>query len=254
MFGRNRCSLFLTFLLASLGVTLIAQSQKLPVKPIKPNQIKPLQPAQAKGVSKPEIKSITIEDNGFELNWLVTIENKGNASSTGHEDLYVYRAPSSGNNLLFANSAPIQVIEPGNSVSLRVTLNPDPAVANYTLKVVIQDKDLYVKPYGLGLPSASIELNQTNNAGGSHWTTKIRNTWVFSLRELKVQIFKKNPSSSAWESIEEKTIGPLACGVSIQSTGVWDPGVNQYKAVVMMRRIHTEPWVQLASQIVTATP
>lgn len=245
----NQLPLITAVALMGAGPALLSQAAKAPVKPIPvPQHPSVLMKKQA----KLEIKTISVEANGMELSFLASVENKGEAPSTGQEELYVFRLPPSGGAPLFANSIPISAIAAGATAVQRITWNPDPSTGTYLLKVVAQGKDVHVKSTAMAIPTAAVELNQVSDSSGSNWVAKVRNTWVYGLRELRLQISRKMPSTAAWEIVGEKMVGPIAFGASVQSAGKWDPGISQYKATVLMRRTPNEPWKELATQTATA--
>lgn len=238
--------------IALMGVcpVLLSQTAKAPTKPIQvPQHLSVL----VKKHAKLEIKTVNVEANGTELSFLASVENKGDAPSTGQEELYVFRLPLNGGAPIFANSIPILPIAAGTTAVQRISWNPDPSTGSFLLKVVFQGKDVHVKSTGIAIPTAAVELNQVSDPSGIRWAAKIRNTWIYGLRELKLQISRKIPSTAAWEIVGEQIVGPIAFGASVQSTGKWDPGISQYKATVLMRRIHNEAWKELATQTATAT-
>jgi hypothetical protein len=243
-------SLFLPWVLITT-VTLSGQTLKRPIKTIKPLKPITIQPAPETSTVKPEIQTVSIEDTGFDLAWIVVIENKGTTPTPSGMTLEIAR---DGNPPLIAGSVGVPILGPGAKTSVLATLNPDPRVTNYTFTCASTGKRYQGVSYGLGIPTAAVELLPLKDASGSQWTARVQNSWIFTLTELKVQVFRKNPSTAAWESVHEKIVGPLPIGTSAQTSGAWDPGVTQYKAVVLMRRVSAEPWVELSSNIGNALP
>lgn len=243
-----------SFLLSMLLVTVSAlsgQITKRPLKLIRPLKPIKIQPAQTTSAAKPEIQAVSIEDTGFDLTWLVVVENKGSAATPADMFMMVTRTA---NPPLNAGSTAVPVIAPGQTASIRATFNPDPRIGDYSFRCEAKGILYQGKAYGLGLPTVSVELAPVQGTSGSQWTVRVQNTWTYTLGELRVQVFRKHPNTSAWESVDEKVLGPLASGVSAQMAGAWDPAVAQYKAVVLMRRIPAEPWVELTAGTGNALP
>jgi hypothetical protein len=243
-------SILLPLMLIST-VPLTGQIIKRPIKTIKPLKANKIQAAPETSTVRPEIQSVSVEDSGFDLTWLVVIENKGTTPTPSDMSLDVARES---NPSVTAGGARVPVLGPGGTASLRLTLNPDPRIGQYTFSCASAGKRYQGVGYSLSIPTATIELMPTKDASGSQWTARVQNSWVFTLSELKVQVFRKNPSTSAWESVHEKIVGPLPIGTSAQTTGAWDPTVAQYKAVVLMRRVSAEPWVELATITKSVNP
>jgi len=243
-------SILLPLMLIST-VTLSGQIIKRPIQTIRPLKANKIQPTPETSTVRPEIQSVSVEDSGFDLTWLVVIQNKGTAPTPSDMSLDVAR---DSNPPLAAGGGRVPVLGPGGTTSMRLTLNPDPRISNYTFSCASTGKHYQGVSYGLGLPTATIELTPTKDASGPQWTARVQNSWVFTLSELKGQVFRKKPSTSAWESVHEKIVGPLPIGTSAQTTGAWDPTVAQYKAVVLMRRVSAEPWVELATITNSANP
>ncbi len=120
---------------------------------------------------------------------------------------------------LNAGSTAVPVLAPGQTASVRATYNPDPRISDYGFRCEAKGITFQGKTYGIVLPTVSVELVPAQGTSGSQWTARVQNTWAYTLGELKVQVFRKHPTTSAWESVDEKTLGPLATGVSAQTTG-----------------------------------
>ena len=200
-------------------------------------------------VSKPIIKNAKIEDVGAGLSWLVTIENKGSEPTTGTENLEFYRNPSGGDSAqLPAGSVSVPPIPAGQSKEVFATLNPDPKTGNYTIKLVNKGKVLQSRPYGLGTPTmemAEVKVGDDKLV----WEAVIKNTWLYTLGDIKVQAFKKAVSQKKWEELGESHIDFLRGRTSATIKGKGNSaGADEFKVAVFLRRVKAEPWVEMASK------
>jgi hypothetical protein len=202
-------------------------------------------------VPKPVIKNVLVDDLGVStLTWRVVIENTGNAPTTGTDNLEFYRNPGSGNPPeLSAGSVSVPVIQAGETKDVSATLNPDPQNGNYTIKLVdSKGKVLQARPYGLGIPTMVIEdvkIAQDKSA----WETVVRNTWLFTVGDIKVQGFKKATSGKVWEAVGESTISLLKGNNSLTVKAKANlAGADEFKVAVCLRRIKSEPYVEIISK------
>ena len=193
-----------------------------------------------------------MEEIGVGLNWRVIVENTGNAPTTGTEVLEFSRNPGSGNpSELQAGSVGIPVIAAGQTKEVFATLNPDPQISNYTIKLVNKGKVLQERPYGLGTPT--MEVGEIKVADGQlGWEAVIKNTWIYTVGDIKVQGFKKSASQKEWEPVGESHIDFLRGRTSSTVKGKGNlAGADEFKVAVFLRRIKSEPYVEMASKTVT---
>jgi hypothetical protein len=203
-------------------------------------------------VAKPMIKNVKIEDVGAGLSWLVTIENTGNAPTTGAEAVEFYRNPSGGNpSELNAGSVGIPIIAAGQSKEVFATLNPDPKISNYTLKLTSKGKVLQQRPYGLGIPTMEVGEIKVGDDKLA-WEAVIKNTWIYTVGDIKVQAFKKSASQKEWEPLGESHIDFLRGRTSSTVKGKGNAaGADEFKVGVFLRRVKAEPYVEMASKTLT---
>jgi hypothetical protein len=203
-------------------------------------------------VAKPVIKKVDIEDVGAHLSWLITIENKGGAPTTGADTVEIYRNPDSGNPPeLMSASTGVPIIAAGETKVASITLNPDPKIGNYTLKLVNKGKVIHARPYGLGIPTMEVGEVKVGN-DKLNWEAVIKNTWIYTLGDIKVQAFKKAASQKKWEDLGESHIDFLRGRTSATINGKGgSTGADEFKVAVFLRRIKSEPYVEMASKTLT---
>jgi hypothetical protein len=247
-----RKTLFCSFLLLSIFILSysFALAQKSGSSPAKSAPSRAAIPEKGLAIPKPIIKNVLVDDAGTSLNWRVIVENTGNAPTTGTDNLEFYRNPSSGNPPeLSAGSVSIPVIQAGETKDISATLNPDPQNGNYAIKLVNnKGQVLQARPYGLGIPTMVIEDVKIAE-DKSAWETAIKNTWLFTVGDIKVQGFKKATSGKVWEAVGESTISILKGNTSstVKVKGNLS-GADEFKVAVYLRRIKSEPYVEIVSK------
>jgi hypothetical protein len=251
-----RKSLFCAILLLSVFIISYsyAQTEKIEICAAKAGSSRSPSPESVKNVSiaKPVIKNVKIEDVGAGLSWIVIIENSGNAPTSGEEGLAFYRNPGSGNpSELQAGSVGVPVIAAGQTKEVFATLNPDPQTGNYTIKLVHKGKVLQERPYGLGTPTMEVGEIKVGDDKLA-WEALIKNTWIYTVGDIKVQAFKKSASQKKWEALGEAHIDFLRGRTSTTVKGKGNSaGADEFRVAVFLRRIKSEPYVEMASKTVT---
>jgi hypothetical protein len=235
-----RKTLFCSFLLLSAFILpssfALAQKSGSSTPKSAPSNVAIPESIKDLAVPKTVIKNVLVDDIGVSsLSWRVVIENTGNAPTTGTDNLEFYRNPGSGNPPeLSAGSVSVPVIQAGETKDISATLNPG--------------KVLQSRPYGLGIPAMVIEdvkIAQDKSA----WETVVRNTWLFTVGDIKVQGFKKATSGKVWEAAGESTISLLKGNTSVTVKAKANlAGADEFKVVVYLRRIKSEPYVEIASK------
>jgi hypothetical protein len=249
-----RKTLFCSFLLLSAFIIshsfALAQKSGSSAPKSSPSGVTIPESIKDLAVPKPVIKNVLVDDTGASLSWRVVIENTGNAPTTGTDNLEFYRNPGSGNPPeLSAGSVSVPVIQAGETKDVSATLNPDPQNGNYTIKLVnSKGKVLQSRPYGLGIPAMVIEDVKIAE-DKSAWETVIKNTWLFTVGDIKVQGFKKATSGKVWEAVGESTISLLKGNTSLTVKAKGNlAGADEFKAAVYLRRIKSEPYVEIVSK------
>lgn len=252
-----RKTLFCSFLLISVFILsysfALAQKSGSSTPKSAPSGAKIPESVKSPDVPKPVIKNVLVDDTGASLTWRVVIENTGNAPTTGTDHLEFYRNPGSGNPPeLSAGSVSVSVIQAGETKDISATLNPDPQNANYTIKLVdSKGKVLQSRPYGLGIPAMVIEDVRIAE-DKSAWESVIKNTWLYTVGDIKVQGFKKATSGKVWEAVGESTISLLKGNTSLTVKAKGNlAGADEFKVTVYLRRIKSEPYVEIVSKTVT---
>jgi hypothetical protein len=248
--------LFCAILLLSVFIISYsyAQTAKIEICAAKAGSSRSPSPESVKKISvaKPVIKNVKVEDVGAGLSWLVIMENIGSAPTSGEEGLAFYRNPGGGSpSELQAGSVGVPVIAAGQTKEIFATLNPDPQTGNYTIKLVYKGKVLQERPYGLGTPT--MEVGEINVGDGKlAWEAVIKNTWIYTVGDIKVQGFKKSASQKEWEPVGESHIDFLRGRTSSTVKGKGNlAGADEFKVAVFLRRIKSEPYVEMASKTLT---
>jgi hypothetical protein len=200
-------------------------------------------------IAKPVIKNVTVGEEGREVMWVVSIENSGTAPTSGQDALQFYRDLKSGNPpRLGAGGVAVPVINPGQTKEVKAGLNPDPQTGQYTIELVSKGKVIQQRPYGLGLPTMEVgEIKVADDMLA--WEAVVNNTWLFGLRDIKVQAFKKSASQKNWEPLGESRIDYLQGRASSTVKGKGNSaGANEFKVAVFLRRVQAEPYVEMASK------
>lgn len=201
--------------------------------------------------AKPIMKNVTVREEGSYSYpvWVVSIENAGTAPTSGQDTIQIYRDFNSGNPPQRpAAGVGVPVINPGQTMDVKVTLNPDPQTPQYTLELVSNGKVIQQRPYGLGIPT--LEVREIK-AGDDQlvWEAVIKNTWMYSVRDIKVQAFMKTASQKKWEALGEAYVDFLGRGTSSAVKGKGNSaGADELKVAVYLRRVKAEPWVEIASK------
>jgi hypothetical protein len=77
----------------------------------------------------------------------------------------------------------------------------------------------------------------------------IKNTWIYTVGDVKVQAFKKSASQKEWEALGEAHIDFLQGSTSSTVKGKGNStGADEFKVAVFLRRIKSEPYVEMASK------
>lgn len=228
-----------------------AQAEKLEICAAKSESSRAASPDASKKISiaKPVIKNVTVREEGRNLIWVVSIENTGTAPTSGQESVQCYRNIKSGNPpQLPAGGVAVPVIDPGQTKEVGTTLNPDPQTGQYTIELVSKGKVIQQRPYGLGLPTMEVgEIKVADDMLA--WEAVVNNTWLFGLRDIKVQAFKKSASQKNWEPLGESRIDYLQGRASSTVKGKGNSaGANEFKVAVFLRRVQAEPYVEMASK------
>jgi hypothetical protein len=231
-----------------------AQSEKIKICAAKAGSSRSASPdaSQKASIAKPVIKNVTVREEGQGLLWVVSIENTGNAATSGQEAIQCYRNPSSGNPpQLPAGGVSVPAIGPGQTKEVTSTLDPDPQTGQYTFELVSKGKVVQQRQYGLGTPTMEIgEIKVAEDRLG--WEALIKNTWLFGVRDIKVQAFKKNSSQKKWEALSEAHIDFLRGRTSSTVKGLGtSAGADEFKVAVFLRRVKAEPYVEMAAKTVT---
>jgi hypothetical protein len=246
-------SLFCTILLLSVFIISYsyAQTAKIEICAAKSEPSRSGTPDAAKNISfaKPVIKNVTVREEAKYLVWVATIENAGTIATSGQESLQCYRNPGSGNSQLPAGGVGVPVINPGQAKEVSSTLSPDPKNGNYSFELVNKEgKVIQKRPYGLGTPT--LELGEIKTSDDLlAWEAVIKYTWLFGVRDVKVQAFKKSASQKNWEPLGESRIDYLQGRASSTVKGKGNSaGANEFKVAVFLRRVQAEPYVEMASK------
>ena len=228
-----------------------AQSEKIDICAAKSEPSRAASPDASKKISfpKPVIKNVTVREEGRDLMWVVTIENTGTAPTSGQESVQCFRNTKSGNPpQLPVGGMAVPVIGPGQTKEVSTTLNPDPQTGQYSVELVSKGKVIQQRPYGLGIPT--LEVGEIKAAEDKlAWEAVIKNTWLFGVRDIKVQAFKKNSSQKEWEPVGESHIEFLQGRTSSTVKGKGNPaGADEFKVAIFLRRVKAEPWVEMTSK------
>lgn len=228
-----------------------AQTEKIEICAAKSEPSRSGTPDAAKKISfaKPVIKNVTVRQEAKYLVWVATVENTGTASTSGQETVQCYWNTGSGNSQRPAGGAGVPVINPGQTKEVSSTLSPDPQNGNYSFELVSKEgKVLQMRPFGLGTPT--LEVGEIK-AGDDRlaWEAVVKNTWLYGVRDVKVQAFKKSASQKDWEPIGESHLDFLQGGTSSTVKGKGSSaGADEVKVAVFLRRVQAEPWVEMASK------
>src|SRR4030042_2404593 len=80
----------------------------------------------------------------------------------------------------------------------------------------------------------------------------IKNTWIYTVGDIKVQGFKKSASQKEWEAVGESHIDFLRGRTSSTVKGKGNlAGADEFKVAVFLRRIKSEPYVEMAAKTLT---
>jgi len=229
----------------------LAQAEKIEVCAAKsePSRSGTLDAAKKISFAKPAIKNVTVREEAKYLVWVATIENTGTAPTSGQETVQCYWYTGSGNSQRPAGGAGVPVINPGQTKEVSSTLSPDPKNGNYSFELVSKEgKVIQKRPYGLGTPT--LEVGEIRAADDRlAWEAVVKNSWLFGVRDVKVQAFKKSASQKDWEPIGESHLDFLQGGTSSTVKGKGSSaGADEVKVAVFLRRVQAEPWVEMASK------
>jgi hypothetical protein len=245
--------LFCTILLLSVFIITYsyAQTAKIEICAAKSEPSRAATPDGAKKISfaKPVIKNVTVRQEAKYLVWVATIENTGTAPTSGQETVQCYWYTGSGNSQRPAGGAGVPAINPGQTKEVSSTLSPDPKNGNYSFELVSKEgKVLEKRPFGLGTPT--LEVGQIKAADDRlAWEAIVKNTWLYGVRDVRVQAFKKSASQKDWEPIGESHLDFLQGGTSSTVKGKGSSaGADEVKVAVFLRRAQAEPWVEMVSK------
>jgi hypothetical protein len=246
-------SLFCAILV--LSVIIISNSytlaEKIEVCAAKSEPSRSVSPDASKNISfaKPVIKNVTVRQDAKYLVWVATVENTGTAPTSGQETVQCYWYTGSGNSQRPAGGVGVPVINPGQTKEVSSALSPDPKNGNYSFELLSKEgKVLQKRPYGLGTPT--LEVGEIKAADDMlAWEAVIKNTWLFGVRDVKVQAFKKSASQKNWEALGESHIDFLGGKTFSTVKGKGSlTGADEFKVAVFLRRVQAEPYVEMASK------
>jgi hypothetical protein len=246
-------NLFCIILLLSVFIISYsyAQTAKIEICAAKSEPSRSGSPDASKKIAfaKPVIKNVTVGEEGRELMWIVSIENTGTAPTSGQDTVQFYRDFQSGNPpQLPAGGVAVPVINPGQTKEVKAGLNPDPKTGQYTIELVSKGKVIQKKPYGLGFPTLEVAVVKVDHDKLA-WEAVVKNTWIFAVRDIKVQGFKKSASQKDWEALGDARIDYLPGGDSSALKGKGSlTGADEFKLAVFLRRVQAEPYVEMTSK------